>query len=56
MGCAVILLGVMLIVGLGLSWWWLVPLVAFAVVHPWAVNSRRDEDVQRILHGLRPPR
>ena len=27
MGCAVIVLGVMLIVGLNLSWWWLLLLV-----------------------------
>ena len=31
MGCAVVILGVMLIIGLNLSWWWLVLLVFIVV-------------------------
>ena len=32
MGCAVIVLGVMLIVGLNLSWWWLLLLAIVAMM------------------------
>ena len=32
MGCAVIVLGVMLIVGFNLSWWWLLLLIIAAMM------------------------